>query len=65
MIKNDEYFETMERIGGRGITANMAELTAFAKSVAKIAREDERKKLEGGLNEGSNETTRADHGPGT
>lgn len=35
----------MERIGGRGFIANLAELTEFARLVGQIAREDERKRL--------------------
>lgn len=45
MIQNEEHFQVLERIGGRGIHANMEELTAFAKLVGKLARESEREKL--------------------
>jgi hypothetical protein len=46
IVKNENHTETMERIGGRGYTANMAELTEFARLVGQVARADERRKYE-------------------
>lgn len=52
-----EHVETMDRIGGRGITANSESMYQFARLIGKMAREDERRK-----HERSNETRGSDHG---
>lgn len=46
MIRNEEFFESMEAIGGRGVIANLEELTQFARAVGQVARADERRKYE-------------------
>jgi len=45
MIRKEGFAEQMEKIGGRGFVASLAELTEFARLVGQIAREDERKRL--------------------
>ena len=59
MIRNEEFFESMEAMGGRGVIANLAELSEFARAVGQVARADERRKYEG-----SNEAPSADDGKG-
>jgi hypothetical protein len=60
MIRNEELFDRMEAIGGRGVIANLTELTEFARAVGQVARADERRKYEG-----PNETPSADDGERT